>query len=69
MRRRSLRLPALVALVLVVLALAIPAEAAGPKRIFVTKSDEKFKGQPGVDFELYQDTNGNGKIDAGEPKL
>jgi hypothetical protein len=47
---------------------AIPAAAAG-KKIFITKTDENFNGQPNVTFELYQDTNGNGKLDAGEPKV
>jgi hypothetical protein len=51
------------------LALSLPASAAGPKRIFITKYDENFMGQAGVTFELYQDTDGDGVLDPGEPKL
>lgn len=57
----------LLALALIVLS-AVDAGAAG-RKIFITKTDENFDGQAGVTFELYQDTNGNGQLDAGEPKV
>lgn len=47
----------------------LPASAAGPKRIFITKYDENFMGHAGVTFELYQDTDGDGVRDPGEPLL
>jgi Prealbumin-like fold domain len=57
----------LLALAMIVLS-AVDAGAAG-RKIFITKTDENFNGQPNVTFELYQDTNGNGVLDAGEPKV
>lgn len=69
-RGSRLRVPALVVALIVLLAvLSLPAFAAGPKRIFITKSDEKFNGQAGVTFELYEDTDGDGVRDDGEPLL
>lgn len=58
-----------VGIAFLVVALSLPAAAAGPKRIFITKYDENFVGQAGVTFELYQDTDGDGVRDAGEPLL
>lgn len=49
--------------------LMLPASAAGPKRIFITKTDENFNGMAGVTFELYEDTDGDGVRDPGEPLL
>jgi len=70
MPRRSLQTPALIlvlALVGIVLT-SVEASAAG-KKIFITKTDENFNGQAGVSFELYQDTDKDGVLDPGEPKL
>src|SRR5262245_11175201 len=63
------RMPALAAGIAALLIVSsLPAGAAG-KKIFVTKTDENFNGHAGVTFELYQDTDGDGVIDPGEPKL
>ena len=67
---RPRRGTAIVVMIVVILLMpSPPASAAGPKRIFITKSDENFMGQAGVTFELYQDTDGDGVRDPGEPLL
>jgi prealbumin domain-containing protein len=66
---RRARVPVLAAGIALLLILSsLPAGAAG-KKIFITKTDENFNGHAGVTFELYQDTDGDGVLDPGEPKL
>ena len=69
MTRHRFRFAALLLALAMVLLSAVDATAAGPKRIFITKTDENFMGQAGVTFELYEDTDGDGVRDDGEPKL
>ena len=69
MTRHLFRSGALLLALAMVLLSAVDATAAGPKRIFITKYNENFQGQAGVTFELYEDTDGDGVRDDGEPKL